>query len=73
MAAIEAATDEYAFAEAALMLLTQLRDDPRGVAATDLVRFAEVLHQMDAPDIAAALAREASGFWIVENSAIIAE
>ena len=73
LAAIESATAEGAFAEAALMMLTQLRNDPQAVAATDLARFSTALQEMRAGDIAAALARESSGFWNVPLSDIMVE
>lgn len=73
LAAIESATREGAFAEAALMMLTQLRNDPQSVSAVDLARFAEALQHMQAGDIAAALLRETSGFWIAPKSDIMVE
>lgn len=73
LAAIESATREGAFAEAALMMLTQLRNDPQSVSAVDLARFAEALQYMQAGDIAAALLRETSGFWIAPKSDIMVE
>ena len=73
LAAIESATREGAFAEAALMMLTQLRNDPQSVSTVDLARFAEALQFMQAGDIAAALLRETSGFWIAPKSDIMVE
>ncbi|MEL7545219.1 MAG: hypothetical protein AAGJ84_01100 [Pseudomonadota bacterium] len=73
LAAIESATMEGAFAEAALMMLTQLRNDPEALSAPDLARFVDALQIMRAGDVAAGLVRETSGFWKTPVSDIMVE
>lgn len=68
--AIQTATDDLAFAEATLMMLTQTRSSPSTLSPRDLGHFVRALRDMQAHDIAAGFAREASGFWIVPDGAI---
>ncbi len=60
---IAAAARSGAIGETALLTLDQTRGKPEQIASVDLAALIDALRQIDADDIAAQLALEASGFW----------
>lgn len=61
--AIESAAQSDALGEAALIILAQTKGAPEKLTSSDLASLIGVLHAIDADDIAAGLAMEASEFW----------
>ncbi|MEM6535303.1 MAG: hypothetical protein AAF613_06640, partial [Pseudomonadota bacterium] len=61
---IKAAVNSGALAEASLMILSQTDGEPEKLSPFDLALLIDLLDQMDAGDIGAALALEANEIWL---------